>query len=307
MEPLGVTLRQLEYFVATVELGTFSAAGARYHISQSAVSLAVTDLEKALKVQLLVRRPAKGPALTGAGRELLEAARRVLAEARDLEAVGLGEGTEVSGRLVVGSFPTITPYVMGPLLEGIQRQNSRLTVELVEDSVEGLQRRLRDGSCDVAILYDLAIADGIVATPLYACRPYALLPGDHPLAGQRSVDIAQLIDEPMIMIDLPPSWEYFHGVLTRAGLSPTVRYRAGSIETVRALVGRGLGWSMLLHRPVPNLSYDGARVATPDIDGLEESVDILLARASGIRLTGRVRAFGAFCREQLCDQPQPSS
>lgn len=61
------TLRQLEYFVAAAEAGSITRAAADVHLSQSAMSTALTDLENALDAQLLVRHHAKGITLTAAG------------------------------------------------------------------------------------------------------------------------------------------------------------------------------------------------------------------------------------------------
>lgn len=299
-----VTLRQLEYFVATVELGTFAAAAARFHVSPAAVSLSATDMEKALGVQLLVRRRAKGPTLTPAGVQVLMDARRVLAHAGDLESAARSVGQQIGGRLVIGCFPTISPYILGRILEGVPQRHPGLEIEFVEDTVEGLQRRLREGSCEVAIMYDIGIEPGIDITPLYPCAPYAVLPRSHPVAADGSVRIASLIDEPMIMIDMPPSAEFFLSLLERAGHRPWVRHRANGIETVRSLVGRGMGWSLLLHRPQTDVSYDGSNVLSAALSDLTATIDVVAARPADVKPTRRVEAFIAYCLEEL-DVPSP--
>jgi DNA-binding transcriptional LysR family regulator len=294
-----VTLRQLEYFVGSAEHGTFSAAAQHFHVSQTAVSLAIADLERALGVQLLVRRRPHAPVLTPSGRELLVRARRVIAEVNEFETEAASAGADVVGTIVVGSFPTITPYVMGRILERLPARYPGLKVELVEDSVQGLQQRLRNGQCDVSIMYDIGIENGVSTTSLYRCSPHVVLAADHPLAGERAVEIDQIIGEPMILVDLPPSVEYFLGVLGRAGYTPTVRYRAGAIETIRSLVGRGMGWSMLLHTPATEMSYDGGRVVHLPIRDLDEHVDVLLVRADATQPTARMQAFADHCRQTL--------
>jgi DNA-binding transcriptional LysR family regulator len=299
MKPTRVTMRQLEYFVSAAELGTFSAAAQHLHVSQTAVSLALADLERALGVQLLVRRRPHAPVLTAAGRELVVRARRVLAEATEFESQAASAGADVVGTIVVGSFPTVTPYVMGRILEELPTRHPGLAVELVEDSVQGLQQRLREGLCDVAILYDIGIENGIAPIPLYRCSPHVVLAADHPLARGPDVALDEIISEPMILVDLPPSVEYFLGVLGRAGYTPQVRYRAGAIETIRSLVGRGMGWSMLLHTPATETSYDGGRVVHLPVRGLGEHVDVLLAHADAAQPTARVHAFIEHCRATL--------
>jgi DNA-binding transcriptional LysR family regulator len=294
-----MTVRQLEYFVATVETGTFSEAAHLLGVTQSAISLATAELERALGVQLFLRRKAKGPALTGVGRELLSDARRLVVQARELQSNARSVGNQVAGKLVVGCFPTISPYVMGTVLQGLPRLYPDLEVSLVEDSVEGLQARLRAGTCEVAIMYDIGITPQVHATPIYSLSPHAVLPAAHRLAAQGKVQIADLIEEPMIMIDMAPSSEFFLGLLARAGFTPDVRYRGSSIETVRSLVGRGMGWSLLLHKPVPQCSHDGSPVIARDLADITESVDVLVVRDADLQPTRRVAAFVAFCRASL--------
>ena len=76
------TLRQLEYFVAVAEAGSVTAAAAAVHLSQSAMSTALADLERALDVQLLLRHHARGVTLTAAGEQLVVASRQLLESGR---------------------------------------------------------------------------------------------------------------------------------------------------------------------------------------------------------------------------------
>lgn len=306
MKMLAVTLRQLEYFVAAVDLGTLSAAADHFHISQTAVSLAIGQLEKALGVDVLVRRPAKGPALTAAGRQLLADARQVLTHVSELESSVRTIGQGISGTLTMGCFPTITPFVMGRILAELPLRHPDLTIELVEDSVEGLQRRLVDGLCDLAIMYDIGIGPGVATAPLYSCPPYVALPAGHWLVGRESVAVEDVIGEPMIMIDMPPSAEFFIGRLAAAGHTPDVRYRTRSVEAVRTLVARGMGWSILLHRPEPAQSYDGGTLVGKVLDGIGAPVDVLLVRSSSIRPTRRAEAFARLCHDVLGTSPGTS-
>ncbi|MFI6366195.1 LysR substrate-binding domain-containing protein [Nocardia sp. NPDC050630] len=306
MKSLDVTLRQLEFFVATVERGTLSAAAAEFHVSQTAVSLAISQLEKALGVQVLVRRPAKAPALTAAGRQLLVDARQVLGHVGELESAVRTIGGDISGRLAVGCFPTITPFVMGRILEEVPVRYPELEIDLVEDTVEGLQRRLADGLCDLAIMYDIGLGSDVTTQPLYSCAPYAVLSAGHRFAARRTVALSDLIDEPMVMIDMPPSLEFFTGRIAEAGLTPDIRYRTRSVETVRTFVGRGMGWAVLLHRPGTERSYDGSAVASVDLDGMGPPVDVLLVMNSTARMTRRARAFADMARELLRAGPVPA-
>ena len=82
VEP-AFTLRQLAYFVAAADAGSMTGAGRTSHVSQSAVSLAVAELERELGTQLFIRHHASGLSLTPAGRRVLAGARELLADDGD--------------------------------------------------------------------------------------------------------------------------------------------------------------------------------------------------------------------------------
>lgn len=92
-----LSLRQLSYFVAAAEAGTMTGAGAALHVSQSAVSLGLAELERQLGVRLVLRRRAHGLTLTAAGRELIGPARALLRLAEELRAGGGSSGARCAG------------------------------------------------------------------------------------------------------------------------------------------------------------------------------------------------------------------
>jgi len=90
------SLRQLAYFVAVAEAGTLAGASATLHVSASALSLALDELERALDAQLTVRRRAHGIRLTPAGQETLRRARRLLREAEEYEKIACADIRDAS-------------------------------------------------------------------------------------------------------------------------------------------------------------------------------------------------------------------
>lgn len=99
------TLRQLRYFVSVAEEGSMAGAAERHYISQSAVSLAVSDLERALGVQLFLRRRSRGVELTAAARQVLPRMRSLLGQANDVYADARSLGQEVCREIVAESPP----------------------------------------------------------------------------------------------------------------------------------------------------------------------------------------------------------
>ncbi len=293
------TLRQLEYFVSVADEGTMAAAAEQHHISQSAVSLAISELERALGVQLFVRRKARGTELTGAAREVLPEARRLLEHAAEVQSTARSVGLSVSGDLVLGCYPTLTPFVLPEILRRFPEQHPSVTVRLFEGSVEQMLARLLDGTCELAIMYDLGITADVATTVLYRIRPYVLLAADHRLATDAPISLSELKDEPMIMLDMPPSATMFREVLVSAGVEPRVRFSSASFESVRSLVASGAGYSLLLQRPSPHATYAGPPLVYREIVEDVGTMDVVLAHPRNARLTRRAQALAEFCRTAL--------
>ncbi|MFY4722670.1 LysR family transcriptional regulator [Streptomyces sp. LaBMicrA B280] len=290
-----ISLRRLHAFVACAEAGTMTGAARRLFVSQGAVSVAIAQLERQIGVQLLLRSKAKGLTLTDAGRRLLPDARALLARADELQAGMRDLGHAPSGRLVIGCFTTIAPFLLPRVLEEFQATHPRVTLDFVEGSLTDLQQRLLEGECEVAVLYGVDIQAGIDYDTLYPTEPYVLLPAAHPLAEKGEIRLADLADHDMIALDVPPSLRYFNEVLSSAGVSPRIRHRTESFEMVRSLVARGVGYSLLIQRPSADVSYEGRGLVIRRIQDEVRPLDVVLARPAGVRLTGRAAAFTAFC------------
>ena len=106
----------MEYFVAVAERGSITAAAAELPISESAVSVAISELESIVGVRLLHRVRARGVSLTAAGSALLPELRSLVARARELERNAADLGSAVTGELRVALDPVLTPVLLPRLM-----------------------------------------------------------------------------------------------------------------------------------------------------------------------------------------------
>lgn len=286
----GYTLRQLEYFVAVAEVGTVTGAAARIHLSQSALSTALSDLERTLDVQLLVRHHARGVTLTPAGDQLLAVARRLLADADDLQAAAEELGGGLGGGLALGCFSVLAPYVLPDLHAAVAAEHPQLRLDTTDEQLDELQAGVLDGRLELALGYDLGLDARIERVPLFSVRPYLLLPAGHRLAARPEVGLGDLADEPLVLLDLPHSREYFLRIFQAAGVHPVVRYRTTSVELARALVGRGLCYTVLNLRPAVDQTLDGYRVVPVALADPAAALDVVLLRHAAGRHTRRAEA-----------------
>ena len=296
---MSFTLRQLSYFVAAAEHGSVAGAARELHISQPSVSAAVAKLEDLFEVQLFHRHHAQGVVLTPAGNQILARVRSLLAHARDLEHDVAGLATEVRGEITVGCFSSFAPFFMPSLVVDFAAAYPSAGIALREGDDEALLAGLQSGLFEAVIMYEPAARNDVESVLLGEFAPYALLPAGHSLAKKRRVSLHELCREPMVLLDVTPSRDYFVSLFTGVGLQPQVRYYSPSFEMVRGLVAKGLGVSVLVTRPHVDRSYDGEKLACRPLTESAPPGRIVLARLPQSHPTRLAQAFGEFCRTRF--------
>ncbi|MGI9285513.1 MAG: LysR family transcriptional regulator, partial [Pseudomonadales bacterium] len=251
------TLKQLEYFVVAAEHGNVSIAAKQLHVSQPSVSTAISLLEERFDLQLVHRHPAKGISLTNAGRAFTTEARSLLNQAKELSAYADDLSGSLSGSLDIGCFVTFAPFYLPGLLAKFKEVHPGIAINVIEDALDSLQEKLVSGAIEVALLYELGLSDEFATQSVASLPPYVLLSANHRLANRRSLSLHELAKEEFILLDLPHSRDYFISLFLRADVEPRIVHKTTSLEMVRGMVSRGLGYSILTLRPTANMSYDG--------------------------------------------------
>ncbi|GGY01533.1 LysR family transcriptional regulator [Streptomyces hiroshimensis] len=236
---MTVNLPQLRAFLAVVDAGGFSAAAADLGMSQSAVSHAVASLERALSAPLLVRStPVRTTAL---GERVLPHARLALSAARSVEHIAAEAAGAMTGTVRLAATPTVCQGLVPGLLRHWREDQPRITVRVFEGDSSEVSTWLEDGTADAAVVIDPPPGPGIqLATDRYQ----ALLPRDHPLAGEPRVDIRDLEDDPFLIS--PNGCEVrirrIHGL---AGLVFAPTHRVRDLATLISMVQAGIGVTVL--------------------------------------------------------------
>lgn len=291
------TLKQLSYFLAAGEQGSITGAAEAINVSQASISAAISHLEEALGVQLCVRHHAKGVSLTPAGRDILGASRRLLAQAGELQLHAATLGGTVSGTLDVGCFLTVAPVLMPRLIRHFQAEFPDIVIACSVGNQEELTAGLRDGRFLVALTYDLQLGDDFVFRPLARLPPYAILPKGHVLAARPTLGLADLAPEPMVLLDLPLSREYFLSLFYSQGLEPRIAHRFAATDMVKGMVANGFGYALLNARLAVNRALDGKPFVARALSGELRPLRLGLAWRADVTLTRAAEAFLAHCRK----------
>ncbi|KRW94702.1 LysR family transcriptional regulator [Paracoccus sp. PXZ] len=276
------TLRQCAYFRAVAEQGGIAQAARVLNISQPSVAQALEKLEDVTGLVLFERHHARGLTLTLQGRLFLQHVMRLEEQARQVEREAAALAAEVAGEIRLGVFWTLSPFYAAGLIRSFNDATPGVIVRQQEMALADLADAVRDGSIDLALTYDRGSApDGLAFVELAKLRPMVVLAADHPLAGQDSVRLAELADEPYVMLDGPGSRRYFEDLLAESGISPPISYVSTSLESVRSAVASGFGFTLLVMRPPSATTYDGGAVKTLEIEDDLQPLRIVLASREG--------------------------
>lgn len=292
-----MTLVQLQYFVAAATRRSMTEASADLHVAQSAVSTAIGQLERSLGVQLFIRQRSRGLALTDAGEQLLRDSRSLLAQVDEMTDSVRGRHYDLRGTLRIACFVTLAPFVLPRLISQVQQQHPALRIEVIEADVDGTMELLLNGTVEGAIAYDFGGVHDLAFDRLYSAHPHVILPADHRLAHRKRLRLAELADQDLVLLDMPQSREYFLGMLHAAGIEPRIRYTSRSYETVRSLVARGHGYSILNNIPLSPRTYDGGELRSIPITAPAPALDVCFVRVANVRPTSRARVIAQFARE----------
>ena len=295
------TLRQLEYFIAAGETGSITLASERVHISQPSISTAISHLEQELGVQLFLRHHAQGLSLTPAGRNVLFEAKKIITQAEGLYACASEAHGQIRGTLSFGCMVTLAPMLAPELAYSFTKAYPATRLRHVEGNQQELLEGLRRSEVDIALTYDLQIPSDIHFHPLARLPPHVLLNEAHPLARHSALTLQELESEPLILLDLPLSREYFLSLFIKEGLNPNIVTRSAHQEVIRTMVANGHGYTLFNVRPRSDVALDGRKVVRVRLAGDHRPMIVGTATLKTLAQTQLVRAFETHCQAFVSD------
>ena len=213
--------------------------------------------------------------------------------------VALGQGPEArqeTGRLSIGALHTIGPYVLPRVLHDLVAEVGAVDIDIHEGDQATLARKLRAGELDVAFLYDITLGRQISKIPITDLKPYVLLAEGDPLAENDHLTLAELAPHPMVLLESPPSGDYFTGLFDGIA-TPNIAYRAKTFEMVRGLVAARLGYTLLATKPAAAMSYDGSALVTRPLVDDAPLTPLVLAQREGAPQSHVAETFILHCIE----------
>ncbi len=278
---MRVSIKSLHYFLLAAERGSIAKAAEALNVVPSAVSSAIEGVEAEFQLKLVQRYPAKGIRPTAAGKAMMRKIRRLVEEYDNLLLEGAELRTSLTGTLSLGYYapvaPAFLPAIAGPLV----RDHPGVSLQFSEADNERAQTGLINGDYDLILFVAENVRAGIDYETLIEAPPYVLVPGSHRLAARTQIELAELHDEPMVLLDLPVTNEYYRGLLDEAGAEANIVATATTHEMVRSLVGAGVGCSLLNMLPFSMVTYAGDEVAAVPIRTQAAPLKLVLGHLGG--------------------------
>jgi LysR family transcriptional regulator, cyn operon transcriptional activator len=191
-----MNLRQLRTFVAIADAGCSARAEGRLHLSQPAASRQLQALEADLGVPLF-DRIGRRMQLTSEGEDLLRRSRRLLQDADSIGERARALKSGQTGILRVGATPQTIESTLAVFLTAYRRRHPGVEVHLVEEAGIRLPDRLNHGDVHLAIIpHD----ERFQCRTIYPMCVLAVLSENHPLSRCRTLDVAELADEPLLLL-----------------------------------------------------------------------------------------------------------
>lgn len=237
-------LRQLRYFVRTVELGSIGRAALDLDMVQSALSQQISRLESELSTRLL-QRTAKGAVPTEAGMAFFREAQLTLRHAE--QAARAARQARLSGTVTVGLAPTTASVLGVPLMQAMRERYPDVRLHMVESLSGHLSGMLNARQLDLAVLFDTQPARRWSVLPLlderlYLIRSARRAQSSLPTPLPATLALTDLLDEPLILPTGP------HGLRSRleaafahARMAPRIAMEIDSLALVMDAVNAGLG------------------------------------------------------------------
>lgn len=296
-----MNLRDLKYLVALMDHRHFGQAADACFVSQPTLSTQIKKLEDELGVALVERSP-RQIMLTDVGLDIAARARLVLDEVNQMRELARRTRDPEAGTLRLGIFPTLAPYLLPHVIPQVRKRFPNLIALLTEEKTEELLRRLRDGRLDAAVVA-MPIGDaGLHEELLFEERFLLAMPENHPLAKRKKVTTTDLENQQLMLLeDGHCLRDQALAVCRLSGANEHSGFRATSLETLRQMVGSGVGITLL-----PALSVQPPVAPMPGLKVLRFSDNPPSRRIALV--WRRSSAFGPFLKrlaKVLSQVPKP--
>ena len=245
---MNISIRQLTAFIKVADNGSFTRASDQMHLTQSAVSGLIKELESSLGI-VLFDRTTRQLSLSAVGHQLLPQARRILNEMQlfENEASSLTSLAQGQVRLAVSQFAASS---MPAVIAQFSKEYPDISVSLLDCSAENVLEHIQNIEVDLGVGTELGFMeteDDISADLLYQLPFCVVMPDSHALAQKSEIVWQDLIDIPLITLQGPFIEQVTIELDERiASHIQQARYKVNFMSTALEMTRQGFGITLCL-------------------------------------------------------------
>lgn len=239
------TLQQLRYLALLDETLHFRRAAERAHVTQPTLSAQLSALETKLGLTLVERSRAR-VIMTPEGHEIAARARRILREVDEIRDLAQRGRQPLGGTIRVGVVASLGSYFLPLVIPDLHAAHPDLRLYVREGTATDLMTRLDDGSLDLLFVPLPAQGPDLDSARLFREPLLAVAANDHPIAMLEAVPRARLKGETILSLEPGHKLhDQVRQICEDTGAEISLDYGATSLDTIRQMVGMGLGLSLL--------------------------------------------------------------
>jgi DNA-binding transcriptional LysR family regulator len=298
-----INLNQLRVFHEAARSGSFTGAAKKLFITQPAVTAQMKAFEEQCGLKLFKKKGRK-LYLTDEGTALYEYVRRIFEYEKEVEDV-IEELQELKrGILRLGTSKAYARYFMPFLISAFRETYPHIKVYLDEGSSLDIMHSLLNLKNEVAVIAKVEEDPAVTFLPFKQNRLLLIVAPDHRLAGNKSVSLEDLKDDPIIMKEAGSGTrKQVNNLFSEKGMIPNVLMETSNTEFIKQLVQRGEGISFLVEEAVAAEIRD-KRLASAPLAGQSPFLDVSIAYLKDQHLSRPARAFVEMLKKMASQGPQ---
>lgn len=274
-------IRQCLAFKRVAELKSYTRAAESLSLTQPTISHQIGQLELELGQKLfeVVGRRAR---LTPAGEKLLPILERLLSSVEESRQAMEEIREEEQGRVTIAAIGSSTVYVLPDLLYRFREIHPQIEVVLRTAGGDEIREQVKNGHVDMGIVGSHVPTSEFSTLPLFKDRIGPIVHAAHAMAKSEKMKFAELAREPLIQLGIWRSWQnYVLSIFREVGAVPRIRLQLDSIDAVKRMVERGLGFAIIPHTAAREEVAEGKLAYLEPMDVKPLVRQVLLIRRKG--------------------------
>jgi DNA-binding transcriptional LysR family regulator len=288
-----LTLRHFKIFVTVCDTMNMTAAAKELYMSQSAVSQAISELEKYYNIRLFERLSRK-LYKTGGGEKLLSYARHIIRMTAEVESDM--HSFQENGFIRIGASVTVGAYVLPKLVIDYKQIYSGTDIKVFEDNTEKVENMILGDQIDIGLVEGEISSQDICQIPFMDDELVLICGKEHRFAGLTNIQASELEKEGFIIREQGSGTrKLFEDVMFANHIKFNVIWTCNNADTIKMAVAEGIGISVISKRAIKS-EVESGLINETEIEGIKFNRKFKIIYHKNKYLTKPIKSFLNICQ-----------